>query len=122
MAPSQVLEPIPTLEDVMRRMAVFGVATALMLLAFSAARADSTKLDPRVRIALSRLRTGAPPRQLRAEGAAVSDQGMLDVFIRGDFPPAELEALGVVVRTRLPGLVTAYVPAGAIDADAANPP
>jgi len=104
-----------------RRTALSCVAAASLLLAFTAAHADSTKLDPRVRIALTRLQTGTSPQQLRTEGTAVSDQGMLDVFIRGSFSPMELQAMGVVVRTQLPGLVTAYVPASAVDALVADP-
>ena len=105
----------------MRRTALSCVAALLTLLAFTPAHADSSKLDPRVRIAVSQLQSGLSPQQLRTEGAAVSDAGMLDVFIRGDFSPLELQALGVVIRTQLPGLVTAYVPVDALDALVANP-
>lgn len=87
----------------------------------SLASAQASKIDPRVRIALGQLRAGTPVSQIRTANAAVAVDGMLDVFIRGDVSRAELEAQGVIVRTELPGLYTAYVPATLVDVLAANP-
>lgn len=101
----------------MQRMLRILVPAALVLLA-TTVHAQS-KLDPRVRIALSQLRGGADIQQLDAAGASVTADGSLDVFIRGSVSRSTLEALGVKVRTELPGLYTADVPVTAIDAVAA---
>lgn len=105
----------------MKRIGFGCVAGLSLLFLCSIAFADTSKLDARARIALAQLKSGASLQQMRAMGAAVSDDGKLDVFIRGDFSAQELEALGVVVRTRLPGLCTAYVPADVLDAVVASP-
>ena len=51
----------------------------------------------------------------------MTSQGDLDVFIRGPVTRAELEALGVRVRTALPGIYTANLPVRSIQAVAALP-
>ncbi len=98
----------------MRRFITLGSALALLLLA-SAALAASSKLDPHARAALAQLRAGASVQTLRANRMSVSDVGDLNVFITGSVSRADLEAMGVTVRTFLPGVCTAYVPAGVID-------
>lgn len=77
------------------------------------------RLDIRARIALARVRRGEAPAALRARGEAVDDAGELEVFVRGDVTRERLEAAGAHVRTALPGLFTASIPAGAIDRVAA---
>ncbi len=88
----------------------------------SAAFAQSgSKLDARARTALARLRSADPATRVQLESAAVSPVGELDVFITGSVTRSELEALGVVVRTELPGLFTAFVPEAVVDAVASLP-
>src|SRR5690242_10340908 len=60
--------------------------------------ADSSKLNARARIAVAQLEAGRAPKALAAEGAAVNDEGQLDVFITGPVSRAELEAAGARVR------------------------
>src|SRR4051794_38412826 len=103
--------------DRLRR--IFVSTTCLLLVAGTALAAS--KLDPRARIALEQLRGGGSPQALQANGPAVTSTGELDVFIRGSVSRGELEALGVRVRTELPGLYTADVPVDAVDAVAALP-
>ena len=93
----------------------------LLVLAGRSANADLRKLDPRARVTLAKLRAGAVVAEIRGRGMAVDAQGDLDVFIRGSVSRRELEAAGAEVRTALPGIYTAYVPAGAIEAVAALP-
>ena len=94
---------------------------ALLLLLFVAGQvfADTSKLDPHARLALAQLQSGAEPSALRASAMSVTDERQLDVFITGSVSRDELEALGVTVRTALPGLYTAYVPAAVVDQVAA---
>lgn len=92
----------------------------MLLLAASLASAQVTKLDPKVRLALSSIEAGATPQTLRANAMSVTDEGALDVFITGNITREELEAMGVTVRTALPGIFTAYVPASLVDQVAAN--
>jgi len=94
------------------------VTLVLLVLACSAHAAfgDLRKLDPRARTALARLRAGATPEQMLESRMAVNRAGELDVFIRGQMSRQELEAAGARVRTWLPGLCTAYLPAGAVEA------
>jgi subtilisin family serine protease len=101
----------------------FAFLVSLLLLPSGvlAASGDMGKLDPRARIALAQLRAGVPLGQMLENEAAVSGEGQLDVFIRGTVSRAQLEAAGARVRTALPGLFTAFVPAGAIEAVAALP-
>ena len=113
---AQVFPP----EAIVRRTAFTCVWVVLSLLLFSAAFAQPSKMDARVRIAAARLRSGQSPRQVQADGVAVSASGDLDVFIRGSISAAELEAMGVIIRTQLPGLYTAYIPVDDLDAVAAN--
>ncbi len=103
-----------------------GVSIALvsLLVATGALASDSAglgKLDPRARAALAQLRSGVALHALLENRVAVNTEGALDVFIRGTMTRAELTALGVRVRTELPGLVTAFVPAGSVEAVAALP-
>ena len=99
----------------MRRLTTLGSTLALLLLASSAAFAASSKLDPHARAALAQLQSGASVQTMRANRMSVSNAGDLDVFITGSVSRTELEAMGVTVRTSLPGVCTAYVPAGVID-------
>lgn len=96
-----------------------GLAIALVTLAATSASADLRKLDARARGAWTRLQAGAPIGALLESKAAVSQAGELDVFISGTMSRAELEAAGARVRTELPGLVTAFVPADRVEAVAA---
>jgi subtilisin family serine protease len=93
--------------------------STLMLAAAVAAHAETSKLDPRARVALAGLRAGASVAALLESGAAVNAAREIDVFIVGSASRAELEAAGAHVRTSLPGVATAYVPAAAIDRVAA---
>jgi hypothetical protein len=67
-------------------------------------------------MAIEGLRAGSGPSALAKRGFAVNADGTLDVFIRGDVTREQLEAVGVRVRTALPGLFTADVPSSAVDA------
>src|SRR5688572_7547496 len=99
-----------------RRLALF------VLLAFTLAGpafAASSKLNARARIAIAQLETGLSPMALQADGAAVTPEGHLDVFIVGTVSRAELEAAGARVRTELPGLFTADLPLSAVEQIAA---
>ena len=79
---------------------LFTALTAFAVLMAGAARAEFSKLSPRVRIAAEQLRAGANPRDMvREYGAAVNVAGDLDVFITGNISRAELEAAGAIVRT-----------------------
>jgi len=97
----------------------------LLLLTFFAAQAlaETSKLSPRARIALTQLRAGANPRDIiELTGGPVTANGDLDVFIQGTVTRAELEAAGAIVRTEVPGgIFTAYLPEAAVDAVAALP-
>jgi subtilisin family serine protease len=65
---------------------------------------------------LGRLRAGGQSVEtMRASGAAIDRDGALDVFIRGTVTLGELEAAGAHVRTALPGLFTASVPAAVVE-------
>jgi minor extracellular serine protease Vpr len=93
---------------------------ALLALVAGQALAETSKLDPRARIALAQLQSGAEPSTLRANALSVTDEGQLDVFITGEISREELEGLGVIVRTALPGIYTAYVPVSVVDPLAAR--
>jgi len=101
----------------MRRLLRILVPAALVLLA-STAYAQS-KLDARARIAVSQMRAGVNLQELQSAGAAVTEEGQLDVFIRGTVSRGVLEALGVRVRSQIGDIFTADVPVSAIDAVAA---
>ena len=105
----------------MKRLLPLFLFTALIVLLAGQALADSSKLDPRARIALSQLQAGVAPDQLHQDGVAVTAAGELDAFITGPVSRQELEALGVQVRTALPGVYTAFIPADVIDQVAALP-
>jgi len=90
----------------------------LTLLASLAPPARAAALDPWTRAGLAASRE---PALHAAAHAMVNDRGELDVFVRGDVTRAELEAAGARVRTSLPGLCTAWVPAGAVARIAALP-
>lgn len=102
----------------LRLMGIFILAAAVF--AAGAALAQS-KLDPRARIAVAQMNQGATAAAARAMGEAVTEEGHLDAFIRGTVSRATLEALGVRVRTQVPGtdIMTADIPMTAIDAVAA---
>jgi len=95
--------------------------SALALLAFATpafaqTAIDLRKLDPmlRTRVANDQGASSAA-RQLRMQAGA-AEVTVYDVFIRGDVSRAELEALGVVVRTDLGDIKTAFVPEGVLGA------
>ncbi|MBI5837877.1 MAG: S8 family serine peptidase [Candidatus Eisenbacteria bacterium] len=96
-------------------------AVLLLVLVAVGALAQSSKLDPRARIALSQLRAGSPAGAVRAAGAAVDISGDLDVFVTGTVTRAQLESFGARVRTVVPGVMTAFLPVSAVDAIAALP-
>lgn len=102
---------------------LFTALTAFAVLMAGSARAEFSKLSPRVRIAAEQLKAGANPRDMvREYGAAVNVAGDLDVFITGNVSRADLEAAGAIVRTELPnGIFTAFIPESAVDAVAALP-
>jgi subtilisin family serine protease len=96
----------------------------LFLLIFpAAAHAGSPldKLDPRARAALASLRMGSSRQTMIENQMAIGAQGELNVLIGGSVSRAELEAAGARVRTALPGIFTAYVPAGSIESVASLP-
>ena len=95
-------------------------AGLLLLVCASPALSDLRKLDPVARIALHRLRAGESPQGIGQEGRlSVSAQGELDVFVVGDVTREALEAAGARVRTAVPGVFTAWVPANRIEQVAA---
>src|SRR5215831_600327 len=85
----------------MRTRALLLFVVLSSFLAASLAHAQPSKLDPRVRIAIASLQGGMSTQSAKDAGMAVNDAGLLDVFIRGSISRAELEALGVTVRTAL---------------------
>ena len=89
----------------------------LLLVAFSAPASGAPgKLDARARAALARLRAGGPSIEaMRKSGAAIDRDRALDVFVRGSVMRGQLEAAGARVRTALPGLFTASIPASALE-------
>ena len=103
----------------MKRLATFVSVLALLLIA-AGASAMTSKLDPRARAAVMQIRAGATRAQLSATNAAVSENGQLNAFITGSVSRSELEAMGITVRTALPGIYTTYIPAGTVDALAAR--
>src|SRR5262245_28612019 len=86
-----------------------------LLLATAMARDASARavVDPRMR--------GAVAVRADAVMAPRGGHGEWDVFIRGAADPRMLKRAGARVRTTLPGLCTAYVPADALDRIAAVP-
>lgn len=105
----------------MKRPILVFLLSALVVLVAGQALADASKLDPRARIAISQLEAGVAPEQLRLDGFAVTAAGEIDAFISGSVSRSELEALGVQVRTALPGVYTVFIPAGVVDQVAALP-
>ena len=105
----------------MKRLLPMFILTVLIVLVAGQALAESSKLDPRARIAVSQLQAGVALDQLRQEGVAVSETGDIDAFITGSVTRQELEALGVQVRTALPGIYTAFIPGDVIEQVAALP-
>ena len=98
------------------------LAVALLILAAAISPARAGKLDVRARTALARLRAGGMSvEQMRHRGAAVDRSGALDVFVTGPVSRAELERAGARVRTELPGLFTASIPASAVERVTALP-
>ena len=94
---------------------------ALLLLGTAApSSGDLGKLDPVARIALHRLQAGESAQAIGAEGRlSVSAIGEIDVFVVGDVTRAQLEAAGARVRTAVPGVFTAWIPADRVAAVAA---
>jgi hypothetical protein len=105
----------------MRRSLLLLSLLALALLAAGAALAETSKLDPRARIALAELRAGTPLSQMRVAARAVNTAGELDVFVVGDVTREALVAAGARVRTQAGDVFTAYLPADAVEAIAALP-
>lgn len=100
----------------MKRIAITVFAVVGLLLTLGMALAETSKLDPRTRATVTALRGGAAPASIRANRFSVSDNRELNVFITGSISKAELEAMGVRVRTALPGIYTAWLPVGSVDA------
>ncbi len=96
------------------------LAALMLLAALSPAAADLRKLDPTARIALHRLRAGESGAAIGAGGRlSVSAVGELDVFVVGSVTREQLEAAGARVRTAVPGVFTAWIPADRVEAVAA---
>jgi minor extracellular serine protease Vpr len=103
-----------------RALTLVGLLAALALLVPQAAQAqnepDDTKLNPILRVAL--LQGGA--QQARAGlvpmSAVTSPTAGYEVFIRGPVTRAELEAVGVQVRTDLGDIKTAFIPEASLAA------
>jgi len=98
------------------RFALLGI----LLLVAAPALADLGKLDPTARIALQRLRSGESVQAIQTEGRfsvglSSTGGGELDVFVVGDVTRAQLEAAGAIVRTSVPGVATAWIPADRIE-------
>ncbi len=92
------------------------LAFALLTLIAGPGWADLSKLDPRARIALAEINAGTPAAKMAERMVAATSTGELDVFIEGSVTRTELELAGAVVRTALPGIFTAFIPANAVDA------
>lgn len=106
----------------MHRMSLrLSLSLVLTLVLALPAWADLSKLNGRARVALAQVQSGETAQVLKERGAAVNEEGELDVFIAGSVSRAELEAAGAIVRTALPGYYTAYIPASAVEAVAALP-
>src|SRR5437762_9020135 len=98
------------------------LAVALLALVAGTAHAASAPLDARARASFAALRAGAPSvAALRARGMGVSATGELDVVIHGTVAAGALARAGVRVRTSLPGMCTAFVPASALERVASLP-
>jgi subtilisin family serine protease len=101
------------------------VASLLIVLAFTTAFAESSKLNNTARSALYTLRNHleAQIEGDRAPGLYIDSAtgvGELDCFITGTASRAELEAAGARIRFELPnGVFTAFIPEAAVDAVAA---
>lgn len=97
----------------------FFLLVAISVLVAAPAFAAS-KLNPRARIALEQIRSGVSLDKMVSSGAAVNDDGDLDVFIVGSTTRGELEAMGVRIRSEVNtpyGIVrTAFIPVGVVDA------
>lgn len=97
------------------------LASLLLTLIAGPGWADLSKLDPRARIALSEVQSGASASKMVERRQAVNAAGDLDVFIEGSVSRVELELAGATVRTAVPGIYTAFIPVTAIDAVASLP-
>ncbi|NOT32657.1 MAG: S8 family serine peptidase [Candidatus Eisenbacteria bacterium] len=97
----------------------FALAVLALMIALPAFAAS--KLDPRIRTAVARLQSGEAVSQMLESAASITSSGMVDAFITGSVTRAELEALGVIVRTSIPGIHTAYIPADVVESVAALP-
>jgi subtilisin family serine protease len=101
---------------VFRLLPSIAAALLLLVLGAGAALADLAKLDPRARAALGLLRGGTTAEARKRAGAATHGEDRIDAFVVGPVSRVELEAAGAVVRTDLPGILTAYIPASAVEA------
>jgi subtilisin family serine protease len=100
---------------------LISIAAVTLCLAAPSLADDLTKLDPRARVALNRLRAGASPAALAARHAAVRATGELDVFIVGTVDREALARAGARIRSEVGGVFTAWVPPAAITAVAKLP-
>lgn len=102
-----------------RPLAVLAVAFGLCSIAAPGSAAPQApaqpKLDVRARVALESIRSGMTTAETEARGFAVNAAGELDVFIVGSVSRQEVEQAGATVRTALNGVLTAYVPAAAVE-------
>jgi subtilisin family serine protease len=98
------------------------LAFSLLLVAAATGPSWAGKLDVRARTALAHLRAGgASIEATRLRGASIDRSGALQAFITGPVSRGELERAGARIRTALPGLFTASIPADAVDRVAALP-
>jgi len=105
-----------------RNRVVLAAAVPLLVFAIAAQNpsgAGLEKLDRRTVEALSLLRAGERPGLLASAGAPVTARGDLDVFILGPVTREEVQGLGGRVRTSRPGVMTAFLPAAAVQGVAA---
>src|SRR5205085_1207825 len=101
------------------RLAASLLVLVMTTLSFAQAHAFS-KLDPLTRRAIAIRKTLTHSvEEARGASDAINENGDLDVFITGPVSRGVLEAMGVKVRTSLPGIHTAYVPVELIDQVAA---
>ncbi len=73
------------------------------------------KLGPKVSATLIMASSGKSIAEMKEAGYSITPEGHLDVFILGEITRSELESKGVIVRSELSNLFTAYVPILSVD-------
>ncbi len=108
----------------LRLPAAFGVLSLLSLGAIPAVHAQpalqTQKLNPILRVALAQ-EGAAGPTSFGSLAATQAPSAGYEVFIRGTVATADLEALGVEVRTDLGDIKTAFIPEAALAAVSSLP-